>query len=72
MDKYAADNLGLSSGELECLLMASMGLTTDEISFATGFQKNTINTYLQLASKELNVTNSSQAIAEALRRHLID
>ncbi|WP_159952680.1 MULTISPECIES: response regulator transcription factor [unclassified Rhizobium] len=72
MDRFAADNLRLSSGELECLRMASMGLTTDEISIATGFQKNTINTYFQLASKKLYATNRSQAIAEALRRHLID
>ncbi|CAN7658815.1 helix-turn-helix domain-containing protein [Rhizobium sp. LjRoot30] len=72
MDRFAAENLRLTAGELECLRMASKGMTTEEISAATGFQKNTINTYFQLASKKLDATNRSQAIAEAIRRHLIE
>lgn len=72
MDRFAAEHLKLSHGEVECLRLASTGLTTDEIAEATGLQKNTINTYFQLAARKLGAINRPQAIAEALRRMLID
>lgn len=72
MEKFAAESLKLHPGEIECLQLASVGLTTDEMAKATGYQANTINIYLEWAAKKLGAKNRSQAVAEALRRGLIE
>lgn len=71
MDKYAAEHLRLSKGELACLQHASLGLTSAAIGKATGYQLDTVNTYLISAAKKLKASNRTQAIAEAIRLQVI-
>lgn len=71
MDKFAAEHLRLSKGEMACLSQASLGLTSDGIASATGYQVDTVNSYIKSAVKKLGAANRTQAIAEAIRRRLI-
>lgn len=71
MDRYAADQMRLSKGEMACLSQASLGLTSEGIGKATGYQLETVNSYIKSATKKLGAANRTQAIAEALRRRLI-
>jgi LuxR family transcriptional regulator len=71
MEKFAAEHLRLSKGEMACLSQASLGLTSDGIAKETGFQVDTVNSYIKSAVKKLGATNRTQAIAEAIRRRLI-
>lgn len=70
-EKFIADHMKLTSGELACLTQASFGLTSDEIAKATGYQTDTVNSYIKAAVKKLGVENRTHAIAEAIRRKLI-
>jgi DNA-binding CsgD family transcriptional regulator len=72
MDRFAADQLGLSKGELSCLAVASRGLTSEAIAAQTGYQIETVNSYIKSSIKKLGATNRTQAIVEALRRRLIE
>lgn len=72
MERFAAQQLRLSRGEIACLLHASRGLTSGEIAEATGYQSDTVNTYIKAAVRKLGANNRSQAVAEAIRRRLID
>ncbi|GAA4186015.1 helix-turn-helix transcriptional regulator [Shinella granuli] len=72
MERFAAQQLRLSKGEIVCLAHASLGLTSEEIATATQYQVDTVNTYIKAAVKKLGATNRSQAVAEAIRRRLID
>lgn len=72
MDRFAAKQIGLTRGEMACLTQASLGLTSEAIAKATGFQTETVNSYIKSVIKKLGVTNRVAAIAEALRRRLID
>lgn len=72
MERFAAKNLRLSKGEIACLLHASRGLTTAGIAQSTAYRIDTVNSYLIAAAKKLNASNRTQAIAEAIRRRLID
>jgi DNA-binding CsgD family transcriptional regulator len=71
MDRFAADQLRLSKGEIACLKQASLGLTSEEIADATGFQNDTVNSYIKSAIKKLGASNRTHAIADAIRRKLI-
>jgi DNA-binding CsgD family transcriptional regulator len=71
MDRFAADQMGLTKGELACLEAASRGLTSEAIAIETGFQNDTVNSYIKSSIKKLGATNRTQAIVEALRRRLI-
>jgi LuxR family transcriptional regulator len=71
MERFAADHLRLSKGEMACLSQASLGLTSEGIAKATGYQVETVNSYIKSAVKKLGASNRTQAIAEAIRRRLI-
>lgn len=71
MERFAADHLRLSKGEMACLSQASLGLTSEGIARATGYQVETVNSYIKSAVKKLGASNRTQAIAEAIRRRLI-
>lgn len=70
-ERFAAEQMKLTPGELACLTQASFGLTSDEIAKATGYQPDTVNSYVKQAVKKLGVGNRTHAIAEAIRRKLI-
>ncbi|KQZ48532.1 DNA-binding protein [Rhizobium sp. Root149] len=72
MRKFAATELKLSQGEVACLRLASGGLTSEQIASESGYQVDTVNTYIKNATKKVGATNRTQAIAEAIRRGLID
>lgn len=72
MRRFAATELRLSSGELICLRLASGGLTSEQIAAESGYQVDTVNTYIKNATKKVGASNRTQAIAEAIRRGLID
>ncbi|WP_168879734.1 autoinducer binding domain-containing protein [Rhizobium sp. P28RR-XV] len=71
LDRYAADQMRLSKGEIACLAQASFGLTSEGIAKATGYQLDTVNSYIKSATKKLGASNRTQAIADAIRRRLI-
>lgn len=72
MDRFAADTMKLTSGELICLRLASQGLTSERIAAESGYQVDTVNTYMKTAVKKVGASNRTQAIAEAIRRRLIE
>lgn len=72
MDRFAADTMKLSSGELICLRLASHGLTSERIAAESGYQVETVNTYMKTAVKKVGASNRTEAIAEAIRRRIID
>ena len=63
--------LGLTAGEIQCLALASLGLTSDEIGGRSAYTVETVNSYLKAATKKLGAANRTQAVAEAVRRKLI-
>lgn len=71
MERFAMASTRLSQGELICIDKASWGLTSDEIAERTGYQKDTVDSYLKAAIRKLGVSNRVQAVSEALRRQLI-
>lgn len=72
MERFAAETMRLSAGELVCLRLASHGLTSERIAAESGYQVDTVNTYMKTAVKKVGATNRTEAIAEAIRRRLID
>lgn len=70
-DRFIAEQMKLTAGELLCLTKASFGLTSEEIARETGYQPETVNSYIKAAVKKLGVSNRTHAIAEAIRRKLI-
>lgn len=72
MRKFGAAELKLSQGEVTCLRLASGGLTSEQIAAESGYQVDTVNTYIKNATKKVGATNRTQAIAEAIRRRLIE
>jgi len=71
LDRFAADQMKLSKGEIACLSQASLGLTSEGIGKATGYQLDTVNSYIKSATKKIGAANRTQAIADAIRRRLI-
>lgn len=72
MDRFATDAMKLSSGELICLRLASHGMTSERIAAESGYQVDTVNTYMKSAVKKVGASNRTEAIAEAIRRRLIE
>lgn len=72
MERFAADQLRLSKGEIACLTQASLGKTSDAIAEVTGYQRDTVDSYIKSAVKKLGAANRTQAIADAIRRRLIE
>lgn len=70
LDRFAAQTLALTSGELICLRLASRGLTSDQIGIESGYQLRTVDTYIKSATKKLGAVNRVHAVSEALRRRL--
>lgn len=71
MERFAIGHLRLSRGEVACLMQASHGLTSQDIARATGYQNDTVNSYIKSAIKKLGAANRTHAIADAIRRNLI-
>ncbi|WP_111563639.1 LuxR family transcriptional regulator [Rhizobium sp. AN80A] len=71
LERFAADQMRLTKGEIACLAQASLGLTSEGIAKATGYQVETVNSYIKSATKKLGASNRTHAIAEAIRRRLI-
>lgn len=63
--------LGLTKGELQCVELASRGLTSEEIGRDTAYSVMTVNSYLKSVTKKLGCANRTEAVAEAIRRGLI-
>ncbi|MBB4569365.1 helix-turn-helix transcriptional regulator [Rhizobium leucaenae] len=72
MDRFAADHLRLTRGELLCLKLASRGLTSEGIADQSCYTLETINSYLKSATRKLGASNRVEAVAEAIRKRLID
>lgn len=72
MERFAAQEMRLTDGELDCLRVASLGKTSEEIAVACGYTTDTVNSYIKTATKKLSAKNRSHAIAEAIRRGLIE
>ncbi|ESQ79215.1 hypothetical protein AEYBE204_09405 [Asticcacaulis sp. YBE204] len=64
--------VGLTDSEQKCLELASRGLTSEETGLKAGLSTETVNTYFKSATRKLGARNRSQAIADAIRLHIID
>lgn len=62
----------LSRRERECLQWTAAGKTTWEIAGILEISQNTVDGYISTAGRKLGAVNRTQAVAEALRRGLID
>ena len=71
MEMFSAQTMKLTDGEIVCLRWASLGRTSEEIASASGFTPDTVNSYVKSASRKLRAENRVHAIAEAIRRGLI-
>lgn len=72
MDRFATVSLSLSEGEVRCLELAGRGRTSEEIAMLTEYRKETVDTYLKRATRKLGAENRTHAIAEAIRRGIIN
>lgn len=72
LQKFFAESLKLSDGEVLCLKLASLGMTSEEVSRQSSYAVDTVNTYLKTAIRKLGASNRLHAVAEALRRRLIE
>lgn len=70
--RFVPMELGLTLGELTCLTLASHGLTSEGIAANSAYRIETVNSYLKSATRKLGAANRSEAIADAIRRRLID
>jgi DNA-binding CsgD family transcriptional regulator len=68
----APETASLAKRELECIRLASDGLTSEEIARALGLSLHTANQYLAEAARKLNANGRMHAVAKALRLGLID
>jgi LuxR family transcriptional regulator len=71
MERFVASELNLTAGEIACLKAASTGQTSEKVAMATGFQVDTVNSYIKSAIRKLGAGNRVEAIAEAIRRRII-
>ena len=72
MKRFFAESLKLSDGEVICMRLASLGMTSEEISRRSDYAVDTVNTYMKTAIRKLGASNRLHAVAEALRRGLIE
>jgi len=71
MDKFGAQELNLTAGEIACLKAASTGQTSEKIADLLGYQVETVNSYIKAGIKKLGAANRVEAIAEAIHRRII-
>ncbi|WP_426413412.1 LuxR C-terminal-related transcriptional regulator [Bradyrhizobium ganzhouense] len=73
-EPYADDvraRLHLTRGEIQCIALASRGLTSEAIAQQSAYSLETVNSYLKSATKKLGASNRTHAVVEAIRRKLI-
>jgi len=70
--KAVNSRLGLGKGEILCLRLAAAGLTSEEMVAESPYTFDTITTYLKSAARKLKAANRTQAVAEAIRRKIIE
>ena len=61
----------LTPRELAVLRLSSLGQAAAEVSSALGLGEETIRSHLKKAQQKLGARNRTQAVAEAIRQHLI-
>jgi LuxR family quorum sensing-dependent transcriptional regulator len=61
----------LTPRELAVLRLTSMGAQLREVAEALGLGEETVRSHLKKAQSKLGARNRTQAVAEALRQHLI-
>lgn len=61
----------LTPRELAVLRLSSLGQAAAEVSGALGLSEETIRSHLKKAQQKLGARNRTQAVAEAIRQHLI-
>jgi LuxR family quorum sensing-dependent transcriptional regulator len=61
----------LTPRELAVLRLVSTGAQSREVAEALGLGEETVRSHLKKAQSKLGVRNRTQAVAEALRQHLI-
>jgi DNA-binding CsgD family transcriptional regulator len=47
-------------------------MTSEEIAAATGYKTETVNSYLKSATRKLGTANRLEAVADAIRRGIIE
>ena len=62
----------LTVRETECLTWTAAGKTSAEIAEILTLSEHTVNHYLNRAARKLDAVNRTQAVAQALRRGLIE
>lgn len=65
-------DLALSPRQLDCLRLASEGLTSPQIGEALGISPRTVNEHIAEVCKRLGVRNRTQAAARAVSLGLIE
>jgi two-component system nitrate/nitrite response regulator NarL len=65
-------DLGLSEREFEVLKLTANGLSAPEIGFRLGVSSATVKTHMEAAYAKLGVSDRAGAVAEAMRRGLIE
>lgn len=63
---------GLNDRETQIVRWTSEGKTSGEIAVILSLSEHTVNSYISLAMRKLDVVNRAQLVATALRRSLID
>lgn len=71
LEKFQAQALKLSEGEIICLRLSSEGKTSEAIAAESGYAVDTVNTYIKSAIRKLGAANRVHGVAEAIRRNLI-
>ncbi|MCX8998148.1 LuxR family transcriptional regulator [Rhizobiaceae bacterium BDR2-2] len=72
LEKFQAQTLRLSEGEVICLRLSSQGRTSEAVAAESGYAVDTVNTYIKSAIKKLGAANRVHGVAEAIRRGLIE
>lgn len=62
----------LSSREREVLELVSTGLSSPEVAAHLNLSTTTVKTHLQRIYEKLGVTDRAAAVAEGMRRHLLE
>jgi DNA-binding NarL/FixJ family response regulator len=71
-EREASETQALSARELEVLQLLAFGYTNKEIAEQLSVSKDDVKSYLEHLYKKLGASDRTAAVAEALRRRLID
>jgi len=63
---------GLMTGEIACLQAIAQGQSSEEAAKSTGFTVQTTSAYIKSACHKLEAINRTHAVAEAMRRKIIN